>query len=97
MPFTILRSWSKANAVVQDRFQSIVFIAANIGMSIEHHSHQLLANSLPHEPRLAQVEFKSFLQRDRADFNFKPAHGLFQFLAARKRQVIRIARIPSVE
>ena len=52
-------------------------------MNFEHtDDRRMLADTLPHDPRLAEVNGKAFVQSDRAGMHLEPFDGTREFLPA---------------
>ena len=61
---------------MQDRLETIVFVASHIGTDIDHHSGQMLASAGPHASRFLKPHLKTLVQDQGTNLNQKAIHGV---------------------
>ena len=81
----VLRVGTKPDAIVQNRFEAFILVAANVRMVVQDDAGQLLAKGLPHKARLAGVDLKPFFQCDHAHLNLEAPGTTSQVYAALTR------------
>ena len=84
-----------AHTVAHDGLQAVVFRPRCIDLFIDHDSGGALLHALPHDSCLAVLDCKAFLERDRRDVNCEAADRARKRFAARKEEIVGIARVLS--
>src|SRR5579872_2397319 len=93
MPIAVLYSRSVCHAIVENRFETIEFIAGHIDAPIDDESRDFLPAATAHHPRLAPADRKTFVNHDRAHQHAELRERPFELAIARKNQIVGIAGI----
>ncbi len=91
-PVAVLTLHPEPRRIEQRRPQPVPLAPRHVRRVVDDHAAQRLPPPLPHHARLAVVDAKAFLQRDRPDARDEEAQAAPERLVAREREIVRVAR-----
>ena len=87
----ILTLGATSNTIRQCSLQAIVVGPDNVHVLVHYDAREPLANSPPHDARLAMMHGETFCYHDRTHVQLKAPDNALKVTVARERQVVRIS------
>jgi hypothetical protein len=94
-PLAVLRIGTETNAVGQHRLQYLKITPAKIHLLVHDDAGETLPHASAHDSRLVMVHAEAFLKCDCRCMRREALDTPAEFLAARKRKIVRVARVYS--
>jgi hypothetical protein len=92
-PLAVLRIGTETNAVGQHRLQYLKITPAKIHLLVHDDAGETLPHASAHDSRLVMVHAEAFLKCDCRCMRREALDTPAEFLAARKRKIVRVARV----